>query len=47
VLWRAKVCLGVLWRAVACAGVLWCALFCRTQVLDNRTPLTDKRTQIT
>jgi hypothetical protein len=42
--WRA---LGVLWRALACAGVLWRALLYRTQVLDNKTPLPDKKTQIT
>ena len=45
--WRALACTGVLWRALACAGVLWLALLCRTQVLDNRNPLTDNRTQIT
>jgi hypothetical protein len=27
--------------------VLWRALLCRTQVLDNRNPLPDNRTQIT
>jgi hypothetical protein len=47
VLWRALACFGVLWRALACTGVLWRAMLCRTQVLDNRTPLPDKRTQIT
>jgi hypothetical protein len=45
--WRALACTGVLWRSLACCGVLWRALLCRTQVLDNRTPLPDKRTQIT
>ncbi len=55
--WRALACSGVLWRALscsvvlcrelACTGVLWLALLCRTQVLDNRTPLPDKRTKIT
>ncbi len=47
VLWRALACTGVLWRELACSGVLWRALRCRTQVLDNRNPLPDNRTQIT
>jgi hypothetical protein len=45
--WRALACSGVLWRVLACSGVLWRALLCRFQVLDNRTPLPDKRTEIT
>ena len=45
--WRALACTGVLWRALACSGVNWRALLCRTQVLDNRNPLPDNRTQIT
>jgi hypothetical protein len=44
VLWA---CSGVHWRALACSGVLWRALLYRTQVLDNKTPLPDKKTQIT
>jgi hypothetical protein len=47
VLWRALACTGVHWRALACSVVLWRALLCRTQVLDNRNPLTDNRTQVT
>ena len=47
VLWRALACSGVHWRALACSVVLWRALLCRTQVLDNRNPLPDNRTQIT
>ena len=52
VLYRALACSGVHWRALACTGVLWRALscsgaLCRTQVLDNRNPLPDNRTQIT
>jgi hypothetical protein len=49
-LWRELACSGgidVLLRALACSVVLWRALLCRTQVLDNRNPLPDKRTQIT
>ena len=45
--WRSLACSIVHWRALACSGVLWRSLLCRTQVLDNRTPLPDKRTQIT
>jgi fatty acid desaturase len=47
VLYLALACTGVLWRALACTGVLWRALLCRTQVLDNRNPFFDNRTQIT
>ncbi len=47
VLCRAMACSGVLWRALACSGMLCCALLCRTQVLDNRNPLADNRTDIT
>ena len=47
VLWRALACSGVLWRAFTCSCVHWRALICRTQVLDNRNPLPDNRTQIT
>ena len=56
-LWRVLACTGVLlcelacsgvyWRALACSVVLWRALLGRTQVLDNRNPLFDNRTQIT
>ena len=45
--WHALACTGVHWRALACSGVLWRALLCRTQVLDNRNPLPDNRTQMT
>jgi hypothetical protein len=47
VYWRALACSVVLCRALACTGVLWRALLSRTQVLDNRTPLPEKKTQIT
>ena len=47
VLWRALACSGVHWRALACSVVLWRALLCRNQVLDNRNPLPENRTQIT
>ena len=47
VLWRALACIDVLLRALACSVVLWRALLCRTQVLDNRNPLPENRTQIT
>jgi hypothetical protein len=47
VLFRALACSGVNWRALACSVMLWRALLCRTQVLDNRNPLFDNRTQIT
>ena len=43
----AKLFSAVLYRALACTGVLCRALICRTQVLDNRNPLPDNRTQIT
>ncbi len=47
VLWRALVWIYVLWSALACSVVIWLALLCRSQVLDNRNPLPDNRTQIT
>jgi hypothetical protein len=45
--WRVLVWIGVLWRALSCSFVLWHALIFRSQVLDNRNPLPDNRTQIT
>jgi hypothetical protein len=47
VFWGALACSGMLWHSLECSGVLWHALVCRTQVLDNRNPLPDNRTQIT